>query len=97
MMLLEVAHFMNQSGQGIGQRTGAEMVRVQGDFIGNRVAARIAPGAAPEIAVGFPVTLHGQQAGGQRAAEQFPVEIPIGPVEFRIGFFGGFHIGADFL
>ena len=75
MMLLQVAHLMNERGERFGRGAKTEVIGVQGDFIRDDLPCGIGSSPAPEIPVGLFMPLHSDNAGRQRAAEQCVIEI----------------------
>ena len=74
MVLPQMRHFMGEGGQHFGDRAVVEMARIERDLVGHEPVAAAEP-VAGEIPVSAIAALQRDQAVGQFAFEQGPVQI----------------------
>ena len=90
MVLPQMHHFMDEGGQHFGDRTHMEIARIERDLVGDQPVSAAEPVAA-EIPVAALAALQGDEAIGQFAFEQGPVEIRIGFLKLVVGLLCGFY------
>ena len=93
MMLLQMAHLMNERRKRLPGRPIGKRVRIERNFVGDLLAVRLRPGIAPKVPVCPPLALQSDNAGRQLAREQIPVERIVSAFQLTIGVLGGFHAG----